>query len=61
MKSSLRLKPKTSLEKDEVQKMSTILMNLLNQHESIDFREPVDWQCTTHSLMQPWNSSTTHK
>lgn len=44
IKSSLRLKSKTPLEKDEVHKISTILMNLNNHNDSLDFREPVDWK-----------------
>lgn len=44
IRSSLRLKSKTPLEKDEVHKINTILMHLNNHSESIDFREPVDWK-----------------
>ena len=38
LKSSLRLKPKTPLEKDEVHKINTILMHLNNHPDSFDFR-----------------------
>lgn len=44
IKSSLRLKSKTPLEKDEIHKINTILMHLNNHNDSLDFREPVDWK-----------------
>lgn len=44
MRSSLRLKLKTPLEKEELHKINTILMHLINQPDSLDFREPVDWK-----------------
>lgn len=52
MLSTLKLTSKTPLGKEEFKKVKTILQSLYDNHESFDFRMPVDWKSilvTKHS------------
>ena len=44
MLSTLKLASKTPLGKEEFKKAKTILQSLYDNHESFDFRLPVDWK-----------------
>lgn len=44
MLSTLKLISKTPLGKEEFKKAKTILQSLIDNHESFEFRAPVDWK-----------------
>lgn len=44
MISSLKLESATPLDKESLKKVNIIIQSLLNNSESVEFRQPVDWK-----------------
>ncbi len=42
--SSLNLTTRTPIEKEELQKLKNIWQNLYDHNDSVEFRNPVDWE-----------------